>query len=34
VSLAVGTRLLVQSPDPLADDRARFRERVSRKVTK
>jgi Ferric reductase like transmembrane component. len=34
VSLAVGTRLMVQSPDPLADDRARFRERVSRKVTK
>lgn len=29
---AVAARLLMQSPDPLAADRARFRERVSRKV--
>jgi predicted ferric reductase len=29
---AVGARLLMNSPDPLAADRARFRERVSRKV--
>lgn len=29
---AVGARLLMKSPDPLASDRARFRERVSRKV--
>jgi len=34
VGLAVATRLLVRSPDPLAADRARFRERVSRKVEK
>jgi DMSO/TMAO reductase YedYZ heme-binding membrane subunit len=29
---AVGARLLMESPDPLASDRARFRERVSRRV--
>jgi methionine sulfoxide reductase heme-binding subunit len=29
---AVGARFLMRSPDPLAADRARFRERVSRKV--
>jgi predicted ferric reductase len=34
VVLAVGARLLMRSPDPLAADRARFRERVSRKVIK
>jgi sulfoxide reductase heme-binding subunit YedZ len=34
VSSAVGARLLMRSPDPLAADRARFRERVSRKVTR
>src|SRR6202521_2128223 len=32
VAGAVGARLLMRSPDPLAADRARFRERVSRKV--
>jgi sulfoxide reductase heme-binding subunit YedZ len=31
VVAAVGARLLSRSPDPLAADRARFRERVSRK---
>jgi methionine sulfoxide reductase heme-binding subunit len=31
---AVGARLLTRSPDPLAVDRARFRERVSRKITR
>jgi hypothetical protein len=30
----VAARLMVRSPDPLAADRARFRERVSRKVEK
>jgi hypothetical protein len=34
VVVAVGARLLMRSPDPLAADRARFRERVSRKVIK
>jgi methionine sulfoxide reductase heme-binding subunit len=34
VSSAVGARLLMESPDPLATDRARFRERVSRKITR
>jgi sulfoxide reductase heme-binding subunit YedZ len=32
VLAAVGARLLSRSPDPLAADRARFRERVSRKA--
>jgi sulfoxide reductase heme-binding subunit YedZ len=32
VMLAAGARLLLPSPDPLAADRARFRERVSREV--
>jgi methionine sulfoxide reductase heme-binding subunit len=32
VVVSVGARLLLRSPDPLASDRARFRERVSRKV--
>ena len=31
---SVGVRLAMRSPDPLAADRARFRERVSRKVAK
>jgi methionine sulfoxide reductase heme-binding subunit len=31
---AVAARLLMRSPDPLAADRARFRDRVSRKVTR
>jgi len=34
VVVSVGARLLLRSPDPLAADRARFRERVSRKVVK
>jgi methionine sulfoxide reductase heme-binding subunit len=34
VAGAVIARLLTRSPDPLAADRARFRERVTRKVTK
>ncbi|HXC78726.1 MAG TPA: hypothetical protein VNU19_16955 [Candidatus Acidoferrum sp.] len=34
VVVSVGARLLMRSPDPLAADRARFRERVSRKVEK
>ncbi|MEA2655497.1 MAG: methionine sulfoxide reductase heme-binding subunit [Chloroflexota bacterium] len=34
VVVAVGARLMLRSPDPLAADRARFRERVSRKVVK
>jgi predicted ferric reductase len=34
VLLAVAARLTATSPDPLAADRARFRERVSRKVPK
>jgi methionine sulfoxide reductase heme-binding subunit len=34
VAGAVGARLLMRPPDPLAADRARFRERVSRKVAK
>ncbi|HEY8815511.1 MAG TPA: ferric reductase [Candidatus Dormibacteraeota bacterium] len=34
VVVSVGARLLLRSPDPLAVDRARFRERVSRKVIK
>ena len=34
VAAAVAARLLTQSPDPLSADRARFRERVSRKLTK
>jgi methionine sulfoxide reductase heme-binding subunit len=32
VLVAVGVRVTMGSPDPLAADRARFRERVSRKV--
>jgi DMSO/TMAO reductase YedYZ heme-binding membrane subunit len=32
VLAAIGARLLSRSPDPLAADRARFRERVSRKA--
>jgi sulfoxide reductase heme-binding subunit YedZ len=32
VLAAIGTRLLSRSPDPLAADRARFRERVTRKA--
>ena len=32
IVLATGARLLLPSPDPLAADRARFRERVSREV--
>jgi methionine sulfoxide reductase heme-binding subunit len=32
VLAALGARILMRSPDPLAADRARFRERVSRKV--
>ena len=31
---AVAARLLARSPDPLAADRARFRERVSRNLPK
>jgi methionine sulfoxide reductase heme-binding subunit len=31
---SVAARLLMRSPDPLAADRARFKERVSRKVTR
>jgi sulfoxide reductase heme-binding subunit YedZ len=31
VSVAISARLLMRSPDPLAADRARFRERVSRR---
>jgi methionine sulfoxide reductase heme-binding subunit len=34
VVIAVGARLMLRSPDPLAADRAKFRERVSRKVVK
>jgi sulfoxide reductase heme-binding subunit YedZ len=34
VAVAVGARLLMDSPDPLAADRARFRERVSRELPK
>jgi sulfoxide reductase heme-binding subunit YedZ len=34
VAGAVGARLLMRSPDPLAADRARFRDRVTRKVTR
>ncbi|MEA2643397.1 MAG: methionine sulfoxide reductase heme-binding subunit [Chloroflexota bacterium] len=34
VGFAVAARLMLRSPDPLAADRARFRERVSRKVEK
>ena len=34
VSGAIVARLLARSPDPLAADRARFRERVSRKVVR
>jgi DMSO/TMAO reductase YedYZ heme-binding membrane subunit len=34
VIVSIGARLLMRSPDPLAADRARFRERVSRKVIK
>jgi sulfoxide reductase heme-binding subunit YedZ len=34
VIVSIGARLLMRSPDPLAADRARFRERVSRKVDK
>ena len=32
VAVATGARLLLPSPDPLAADRARFRERVSREM--
>jgi hypothetical protein len=32
VLVAVAARLAARPPDPLAADRARFRERVSRKV--
>ncbi|HEX3507964.1 MAG TPA: ferric reductase-like transmembrane domain-containing protein [Candidatus Dormibacteraeota bacterium] len=34
VVVSIGARMLMRSPDPLAADRARFRERVSRKVIK
>lgn len=34
VVVSIGARVLMRSPDPLAADRARFRERVSRKVIK
>jgi len=34
VGLAIAARVMLRSPDPLAADRARFRERVSRKVEK
>jgi predicted ferric reductase len=34
VACSVAARLMFRSPDPLAADRARFRERVSRKVVK
>jgi hypothetical protein len=34
VAGSVAARLMFRSPDPLAADRARFRERVSRKVVK